>query len=145
MLILKQIIDYDCDVLIVGGGPSGSALAFHLAKLGAKVIVVEAEKFPRDKVCGDGVSPIALAELDKMGITQTKYFAKATEIKKVGLCLKNDQVYIDLTKPEHLKYHARISPRIELDNMIYEAAKKQGAVYMENSRVLNYSISPTAA
>ncbi|MDN3724455.1 geranylgeranyl reductase family protein [Aequorivita sp. SDUM287046] len=145
MLILKQIIDYDCDVLIAGGGPSGSALAFHLAKMGAKVIVVEAEKFPRDKVCGDGVSPIALAELDRMGITQTKNFAKANEIKKVGLFLKNDQVYINLSKPEHLKYHARIIPRIELDDMIYGAAKKQGAIYMESSRVLNYSISPTAA
>lgn len=145
MLVLKQKINYDCDVLIVGGGPSGSALAFHLAKVGAKVIVVEAEKFPRDKVCGDGVSPIALSELDKMGITKTKNFARANEIKKVGLFLKNDQVFINLSKPEHLKYHARIIPRIELDNMIFEAAKKAGASYIEKARVLKYSISSTAA
>ncbi|QAA82696.1 geranylgeranyl reductase family protein [Aequorivita sp. H23M31] len=145
MLIVKQKIEYDCDVLIVGGGPSGSALAFHLAKNGTKVIVAEAEKFPRDKVCGDGVSPIALSELDKMGITRTNVFAKANEIKKVGLFLKDDEVYINLSKPEHLKFHARIIPRIELDNMIYGAAKNAGATFMENSRVLKYSISPTAA
>ncbi len=112
MLTVKPKINYDCDVLISGGGPSGSALAFHLAKKGIKVIVVEAAKFPRDKICGDGVSPIALAELNKMGITKTRKFAKANEIKKVGLFLKNDQVFINLSKPEHLKYHARIIPRI---------------------------------
>lgn len=145
MLTVKPKINYDCDVLIAGGGPSGSALAFHLAKKGIKVIVVEAEKFPRDKVCGDGVSPIALAELDKMGIPQTRKFAKANEVKKVGLFLKNDQVLINLSKPEHLRYHARIIPRIELDAMIFEAAKKVGATYLEESRVLKYNITPSAA
>ena len=142
MLILKQIIDYDCDVLIVGGGPSGSALAFHLVKLGAKVIVVEAEKFPRDKVCGDGVSPIALSELERMGITQTKKFANANEIKKVGLFLKNDQVFIHLSKPQHLRHHARIIPRLELDALIYEAAKGAGASYLEDVRVVHYHATP---
>lgn len=145
MLTVKPKINYDCDVLISGGGPSGSALAFHLAKKGIKVIVVEAGKFPRDKVCGDGVSPIALAELNKMGITQTQKFAKANEIKKVGLFLKTDQVFINLSKPEHLKFHARIIPRIELDAMIYEAAKKAGASYMENCRVVKYNVTPNAA
>ncbi|MCG2420344.1 geranylgeranyl reductase family protein [Aequorivita sp. F47161] len=145
MLTVKPKINYDCDVLISGGGPSGSALAFHLAKKGVKVIVVEAAKFPRDKVCGDGVSPIALAELNKMGITRTQKFAKANEIKKVGLFLKNDNVFINLAKPEHLRYHARIIPRIELDAMIYEAAKKAGATYLEESRVVKYKITPNAA
>lgn len=145
MLTIKPKIDYDCDVLISGGGPAGSALAFHLAKKGIRVIVVEAEKFPRDKVCGDGISPIALAELHKMGITKTRKFARANEVKRVGLFLKNDQVFINLSKPEHLQHHARIIPRIELDSMIYEAAKKAGASFQEESRVLNYNITPTAA
>lgn len=145
MLILRQKVDYDCDVTVVGGGPAGSALAYHLVKNGASVIVMEAEVFPRDKVCGDGVSPIALSELESMGITQTEKFATANEIKKVGLFLKDDKVFIDLSKPEHLKYHARIIPRVELDTMIYEAAKEKGAVYLENSRALHYKITPTAA
>lgn len=145
MLTIKPKINYDCDVLISGGGPAGSALAFHLAKKGIQVLVVEAEKFPRDKVCGDGVSPIALAELDKLGITQTDKFTKANEVKSVGLFLKHDQVFINLSKPEHLPFHARIIPRIELDNMIYEAAKKAGAKYLESSRVMKYSIGPNAA
>ena len=89
MLNVKSITNYDCDVLIVGGGPAGSSLAYHLAKEGRKVIVVEAEEFPRDKVCGDGVSPIAVNELHKMNITNFDEFNQANEINEVGLFVKN--------------------------------------------------------
>ncbi|MEP6846105.1 MAG: FAD-dependent monooxygenase, partial [Panacibacter sp.] len=119
MIKIKPVYKYDCDVLIAGGGPAGSALAYHLAKKGLKIIVAEAECFPRDKVCGDGVSPIALAELDAMGIKNWEGFAGANEISKVGLFIKEDKVFINLSKPEHLPFHARIIPRIELDNWIY--------------------------
>ncbi len=145
MLLIKNIQKYDCDVLIAGGGPAGSGLAFHLASNGFKVIVAEAEKFPRDKVCGDGVSPIALAELAKMGITQTQKFALANEVKEVGLYYGSEKVIIPLSKPGHLPFHARIIPRIELDNWIYEAAKKAGAAYMESTRVTGYTINNEAA
>ncbi|WP_462251923.1 geranylgeranyl reductase family protein [Ferruginibacter sp.] len=144
MIAIKPLHKYDCDVLIAGGGPAGSGLAYHLAKAGHKVIVAEAKKFPRDKVCGDGVSPIALKELHAMGITGTQKFAKANEINKVGLFIKDDKVLIDLSKPEYLPLHARIIPRMELDNWIFETAKKAGAVYIENARVTGYQISEHA-
>jgi menaquinone-9 beta-reductase len=145
MITITPLQHYDCDVLIAGGGPAGSGLAYHLAKQGFKVIVAEAEKFPRDKVCGDGVSPVALAELHAMGITQTDAFAKANEIDKVGLFIKDDQVFVDIAKPDYLPFHARIIPRMELDNWIYEAAKKAGAVYYENTRVQSFSTTAHAA
>ncbi len=145
MITVKPKIDYDCDVLIVGGGPAGSGLAYHLASKGIKVIVVEACVFPRDKICGDGVSPIALAELEKMGITGTQKFKKANEIKRVGLFLKNSNAFINLSKPDSLPFHARIIPRLELDNWIFEAAKKAGASYLQGTRVISYSISSHSA
>lgn len=141
MIIIKAVCTYDCDVLIAGGGPAGSALAFHLAGKGVKVIVAEAQRFPRDKVCGDGVSPIALAELQAIGIEGMDNFAKANEISKVGLFIKHDKVFIDLSKPHNLPHHARIIPRIELDHWIYGAAKRAGAVYYEDARVTGYHIS----
>ena len=139
MVTIKPMHKYDCDVLIAGGGPAGSALAYHLAKKGLKIIVAEAQRFPRDKICGDGVSPIALAELNAMGIKKWKKFSLANEISKVGLFIKNDKVFIDLSKPENLPFHARIIPRIELDNWIYETATKAGAQYLEDSRLINYT------
>ncbi|MCG2613414.1 geranylgeranyl reductase family protein [Terrimonas sp. NA20] len=140
MLIVRTLNKYDCDVLIAGGGPAGSGLAFHLASQGYKVIVVDAESFPRDKVCGDGVSPIALAELQAMGITQTEKFASTNEIKQVGLFIKNDKVIINLSKPDHLPFHAHIIPRVELDQWIVSAAQKAGATYLENTRVTGFEI-----
>lgn len=145
MLTVKPVQKYDCDVLIAGGGPAGSGLAFHLAGKGYKVIVADAETFPRDKVCGDGVSPIALAELQHMGITQTENFAKANEIKQVGLFIKNDKVIINLTKPDHLPFHARIIPRIELDHWICNAARSVNATYIESARVTGFTIKPGVA
>jgi geranylgeranyl reductase family protein len=145
MITIKPVHKYDCDALIAGGGPAGSALAYHLAKKKFKVIVAEAAHFPRDKVCGDGVSPIALSELDAMGIKKWKKFSLANEISKVGLFIKDDKVFIDLSKPEHLPFHARIIPRIELDNWIYETAKEVGAVYLEDTRVVGYAVNSTGA
>ncbi len=142
LITVKQKIRYDCDVLIAGGGPAGSGLAYHLASRGIRVIVAEAGKFPRDKVCGDGVSPVALAELHGMGITGTDPFKKANEIKRVGLFIRNQKVFIKLAKPDSLPFHARIIPRVELDTWICEAAKKAGAVYREEARVMDYTISP---
>jgi menaquinone-9 beta-reductase len=145
MITIKQKHDYDCDVLIAGAGPAGSGLACHLASKGMHVIVAEAETFPRDKVCGDGVSPVALDELHQMGITGTKKFKKANEIKRVGLFIKDEKVFINLAKPDRLPFHARIIPRIELDGWICEAAKKAGAVYLESTRVIGYTTSPGSA
>ena len=81
MIRVKVVQKYDCDVLIVGGGPGGSSLAYRLAESGLKTIVLEAQTFPRDKVCGDGISPIALSELEKLGITDLEKFKKANRQK----------------------------------------------------------------
>lgn len=145
MIQVKQILEYDCDVLIVGGGPGGSALALQLAQQGINTIVLEASTFPRDKICGDGVSPVAVAELDKLGIAGHQKFKKENEITKVGLFIKEEKVFIDLPKTNSLPFHARIIPRLQLDNWIYEAAKKKGAVFMEDARLVDYTITGSAA
>ncbi len=145
MINLRVVQKYDCDVLIVGGGPGGSALAYQLAEKGIKTMVLEAHTFPRDKVCGDGVSPIALAELQKLGITRLQKFKRENEITKVGLFIKDEKVFIDLPETGHLPFHARIIPRMQLDNWIYDAAKNKGAVFLEDTRLVNFTITETAA
>src|SRR6476619_3373553 len=56
------------DVLVVGAGPAGSATAAWAARLGLDVLLADAAVFPRDKTCGDGLTPRAVAELQKLGL-----------------------------------------------------------------------------
>ena len=56
------------DVLVVGAGPAGSAAAAWAARAGHDVVLADAAVFPRDKTCGDGLTPRAIAELDLLGL-----------------------------------------------------------------------------
>lgn len=56
------------DVLVVGAGPAGSAAAAWCAAAGLETTIVDAATFPRDKTCGDGLTPRAVAELEKLGL-----------------------------------------------------------------------------
>lgn len=141
MITIQPIYKFDCEVLIAGGGPAGSSLAFYLARKGIKVIVLEAQTFPRDKICGDAVSAVALAELNKMGITNLEEFTRSNEINDVALFIEQQKVTVDLSRAEHLPFQGRVIPRLQLDNWIYEAAKKAGAVFLEDTRLINYSIN----
>ena len=58
-------------VLVVGGGPAGSAAAHWMARDGIDVTLVEAKAFPREKTCGDGLTPRAILQLQEMGFDFT--------------------------------------------------------------------------
>src|SRR6267378_1107182 len=58
------------DALIIGGGPSGAAAAYWLAERGRRVLVVEKKRFPREKTCGDGLTPRAVRQLHDMGLAE---------------------------------------------------------------------------
>src|SRR6266545_5398243 len=55
------------DVIVAGGGPAGSTLAWDLARRGVRVLLLERARFPREKVCGDYVEPRGLRILERMG------------------------------------------------------------------------------
>ena len=58
----------ETDVLVVGAGPGGSAAAYHLARHGIDVTAVDKATFPREKVCGDGLTPRSVGAVQRMGI-----------------------------------------------------------------------------
>src|SRR4051795_413060 len=58
----------EADVLVVGAGPAGSATAAWLARSGIDVLLCDAAVFPRDKTCGDGLTPRAIGELERLGL-----------------------------------------------------------------------------
>ncbi|MFB9674878.1 geranylgeranyl reductase family protein [Streptosporangium vulgare] len=64
----RKVAEADADVIVVGAGPAGSTTAFHLAQAGLDVLLLEKTTFPREKVCGDGLTPRAVKQLIAMGI-----------------------------------------------------------------------------
>src|SRR6266581_3853751 len=56
------------DVIIAGGGPAGASAATHLAMRGARVLLAEQKKFPREKLCGEFISPECTAHFERLGV-----------------------------------------------------------------------------
>src|SRR6201996_8774757 len=87
-----------CDVLVVGGGPSGAACAYWLATAGHDVVLVERKRYPRTKTCGDGLTPRSVRQLEDMGL--------ADELSGAGHRFSGLRSHafgrtLDLTWPEH--------------------------------------------
>lgn len=131
----------DTDVLIAGAGPAGASLALHLRRLGYSVILIEAEQFPRDKICGDFVGPVALKELDGLGIGDQ--FGKANIIDRSAVFLNGKQL-IEQNFPATVGLPAfgKVIPRMELDEKIFLAAQSSGAHTIENCRLQHYTVYP---
>ena len=66
--VVSDPADVQFDVLVVGAGPSGASAAYWLATLGHRVVVVDKKRFPREKTCGDGLTPRAVRQLHDMGL-----------------------------------------------------------------------------
>ncbi len=63
-----------CDVCIIGAGPAGATAACRLAERGIDALLIDRARFPRDKVCGDGVGPRAVRVLEKLGLYPSEGF-----------------------------------------------------------------------
>ncbi|MCW4024164.1 MAG: NAD(P)/FAD-dependent oxidoreductase [Candidatus Bathyarchaeota archaeon] len=126
---------------MVGGGPAGATAAYYLAKAGKSVILIDRQTFPRDKVCGDFVSQIAIAELEKMGITQLPEFQDTNVINSASVFVDGKEL-ASATMPllAELSQPGRVIPRKTLDNWILDAAKKAGVTVLENVLVTDFVV-----
>ena len=124
--------DMQADAVVVGAGPAGSSTAHYLAMAGLRVLLLEKSTFPRDKVCGDGLTPRAVAELVRMGV-DTSGWARNTGLRAVG-----GGRTIELPWPEtaSLPNFGLACPRAELDAALAAKAQESGAVLRENVTVV---------
>jgi len=72
----------DADIAVAGAGPAGAATACHFARAGFRVVMFDQQRFPRDKVCGDFVGPIALEELDRLGLLSQEIQPNCTTLSR---------------------------------------------------------------
>ena len=122
------------EVLIIGGGPAGAAAGYWLSQLGRDCIIIEKKTFPREKTCGDGLTPRAVKQLTDMGL--------ADELAKFhryeGLRATAHGRALELQWPSHPVYpqHGYVVRRRDLDAMVAHNAAKHGARLLEGHEAL---------
>jgi geranylgeranyl reductase family len=117
----------EADVVVVGAGPGGSAAAAHLARRGLGVLLLEKSRFPREKVCGDGLTPRATRSLVRLGID--------TSVEAGWLHNKGLRIYGGSVEPFQLDWpsltdyppYGLVRPRADFDNLLAQHAVAQGA------------------
>ncbi len=112
------------DLVVVGAGPAGSAAAAWAARAGRDVLVVDSAGFPRDKACGDGLTPRAIAELTRLGLGDWL----DTRIRHRGLRMSGfgGEVEVDWPGLSFPSYSSAVA-RLELDDRIRKVAEESGA------------------
>ena len=127
------------EVLVVGGGPSGAATAYWLAQHGHAVTVVEKRTFPRDKTCGDAISPRAVRQLQDMGVGP----ALAAAHRTVGVRIVGDDREVAVPWPEHSEYpdHGLVVKRPALDAAVVARAAEVGATVLTGCEAIRPLVS----
>jgi menaquinone-9 beta-reductase len=123
------------DVIVVGGGPAGSVLAWSLARRGIRVALVERESFPREKVCGDFVDPAGLRILDAMRCLQTLDVSSRLPITCTRVFVQSRVAYSGeipfYEARDGLPPYGYIVPRHELDTRLLDCARAASATVYE--------------
>lgn len=127
-----------CDILIVGAGPSGTAAAITAVRQGLKVVIIDKATFPRDKCCGDGLTALALRELEKLGFDPTTV-PSWRDIDAAWLRSPSGRE-VRLPMPNNGKF-AAVTPRIELDNALVVQARAEGVHIVENCTYESLSVN----
>src|SRR3954467_14322690 len=126
--------DVDADVIVVGAGPGGATAAYHLAQAGVNVLALEKSQFPREKVCGDGLTPRAVKQLVAMGIDTAP---EQGWIRNHGLRILGGGMRIEVPWPDLQTFpsYGLVRPRQDFDEVLARAAQKAGAQLHENTMV----------
>ena len=105
--------DRSADVIVVGAGPAGSTAATYLARAGLDVLVLEKSEFPREKVCGDGLTPRAVKQLIDLGIDTRE---EAGWLHNKGLRVLGGGLSVELPWPELTSFppYGLVRPRRDI-------------------------------
>lgn len=120
------------DALIVGAGPAGSAAAILLARAGWSVVLVEKERFPRRKVCGECVAPSNLPLLDSLGVGVRFEEAAGPPLRRVAFMYAGRVVEADMPAPTDRRCRwGRALGRETLDTLLLDQARAAGAEVLQ--------------
>jgi len=124
----------EADVIVVGAGPAGATTAFYLAQSGLDVLLLEKSRFPREKVCGDGLTPRAVKSLVGMGI---KVGEQDGWVRNKGLRVIGAGLRLEMPWPELSSYpgYGLVRTRHDMDEALARRAEQAGARLLEGVTV----------
>jgi geranylgeranyl reductase family protein len=127
------------DVAIVGAGPAGSSLAILLARSGYDVLLIDRARFPRDKACGDFVSPRAFQLLSALGCASAIEALDALPVRTAEVVLDGELLALnDIPDVGDVPGIGRVIPRRDLDDIVFRAACASGAESLQGCRVVDF-------
>jgi geranylgeranyl reductase family protein len=125
-------------VLVVGAGPGGSATAYHLAKHGADVLLVDKAVFPREKVCGDGLTPFGVRALQRLDIDPADAaFTRVDGLRTYGV--NGFQLDLPWPKLQSFPGYGVVRTRFEFDDLLAQQAVKAGARFLQSTEAVSPS------
>jgi geranylgeranyl reductase family protein len=121
------------DVAIVGAGPAGAAAAITLARAGRSVVLLDKATFPRDKICGDGITTGALRILEELGV-QPSTVPSWTEVSDIHV-VSPSKHQATFPLPQGRGQFAAVMRRTDLDDAIVDQAREAGVRMIEGVEV----------
>lgn len=130
------------DVVVVGAGPAGIAAALTLHRAGSNVVVIDKASFPRAKTCGDGLTTLALRELEQLGLDPDDV-ESWIDVRRMLLHSPSRHV-VTLPLPEGPGTYAAIARRVDLDAALVALARAEGVTVLDGIALLGAASGPEA-
>lgn len=125
----------EADVVVVGAGPAGSATATHLARRGLSVALVEKSTFPREKVCGDGLTPRATRQLIRLGIDTSEANGWLHNRGLRVYAGREEPFVFDWPDLADFPNYGLVRPRADFDDLLARNAVASGAELIQNTTI----------
>lgn len=126
----------DVDLLVVGAGPAGIGAALEAQRLGKRPLVVDKATFPRDKICGDGLTTGALRLLDSLGLDVRSLPSYEPVDETVLVTPQGHDLVLPLPQGRDAGLHAAVVRRVELDAALVDLARGRGIELVEGVEVM---------
>ncbi|HET9660200.1 MAG TPA: FAD-dependent oxidoreductase, partial [Thermomicrobiales bacterium] len=134
----------DAEVIVVGGGPAGSATALLLARAGHAVLLLDKARFPRHKACSEYINAGGVAALSELGLLHDAIAAGAHRLTEMRVHAPDGGQYAARFERASADRHALGLSRYRLDALLLDAARNSGVTVMERTHARNVVVRPDA-